>query len=88
MADKLKNQNNEHMRSLGEVRFVSFFPKWKKTDDFYFTVSNILSIAQNFKQLHYFDYWLENKMVNTYGIILLTSSWHFSVKQMTFLIKC
>jgi hypothetical protein len=41
-----------------------FFSYLKKIEGLYFTVSNILSFAQNFKQLHFFDQLLKIKMWN------------------------
>jgi hypothetical protein len=49
----------------------------KKIENLYFTVSIILSFAQNFEQLHFFYQLLEIDPWNTYGIL-------FSVEQMTF----
>jgi hypothetical protein len=37
-----------------------------------------LSYAQNFEQLHFFDQLLENEMCYRYGILFLSSRWHFS----------
>ena len=49
----------------------------KKIENLYFTVSIILSHAQNFEQLHFFYQLLKIDTWNMYGIL-------FSVEQMTF----
>ena len=69
---------------FGLVRLGFFLSYMKKIEDLYFTVSIILSSAQNFEQLHFF---LSTARTHVRHTFFLSSRCHFSVEQSRFLKK-